>query len=482
MAGIATVLLTFASCKKDYLDTDPTNSLSEQSVFTNMSNAWSTINGIHRIMFNQWSSQDQSGQGTININLDVLGDDLVHTSSGNGWFNATYQWSMHRNVSSGSLYYIYRFYYRIIANANMIIENIDGIAGEESEKNAIKGQAYVYRAWGHHMLAQLFGERFEKGSANSGPAVPIMIANTTEGQPRASVQEVYSQANADIDEAIRLLSDATPRKAKSHLDVKVAHGIKARIALSSQEWAVAASEANLARQGMNLMSAEQYQEGFNDIGNPEWIWGSKQVVDQTTYFYSFFAYMSSNFSSTNIRSNPKAINSRLYDQISDSDVRKTLWDPTGESTPIPPNGTRYPYINKKFMVESSSSSVGDVVYMRAAEMMLIEAEAKARLNDGTAADVLYELVSTRDPNYVRSTNSGQALVDEILLQRRSELWGEGFRFLDLKRTNAKLDRTQSNHKADLCEVLEVEPGDKRWQFLIPKHEIDANKALEQNPL
>ncbi len=69
--------------------------------------------------------------------------------------------------------------------------------------------------------------------------------------------------------------------------------------------------------------------------------------------------------------------------------------------------------------------MGDPVYMRAGEMYLIEAEAKAKYNDATAQDVLFTLVSNCDPGYVKSTKTGQALVDEIILQRRMELWGKG---------------------------------------------------------
>jgi hypothetical protein len=108
--------------------------------------------------------------------------------------------------------------------------------------------------------------------------------------------------------------------------------------------------------------------------------------------------------------------------------------------------------------------------MRAAEMYLIEAEAKARLNDAAgASQVLFDLVKTRDASYVKSTSTGVALINEILLQRRIELWGEGHRFLDLKRTNAALNRN-------------VAPGDVRWEFLIPRREINANPAIVQNPL
>lgn len=122
-----------------------------------------------------------------------------------------------------------------------------------------------------------------------------------------------------------------------------------------------------------------------------------------------------------------------------------------------------------------------IIYV--AEMYLIEAEAKARLGQPNAANILFELEKARNPDYVLSSNSGQALVDEILLQRRIELWGEGFRFFDLKRTNSGLDRTGANHDFAIVNgVISVPATDKRWQWLIPRAEITANPLVEQNEL
>ena len=71
--------------------------------------------------------------------------------------------------------------------------------------------------------------------------------------------------------------------------------------------------------------------------------------------------------------------------------------------------------------------MGDVPYMRAAEMYLIEAEAKAKLGqDANAAKLLFDMVSKRDAAYKLSTSTGTKLLDEIYFHRRVELWGEGF--------------------------------------------------------
>lgn len=141
-------------------------------------------------------------------------------------------------------------------------------------------------------------------------------------------------------------------------------------------------------------------------------------------------------------------------------------------------------MNRKFLAPGATS-IGDVAHMRAGEMYLIEAEALARTGqNGLAQAALYKLAVNRDPKYVLSTNTGEALINEILIQRRAELWGEGFRFTDLKRLNSALDRTNSNHTNELAQTLSEVAGDPKWQWYIPQSEINANPAIGpggQNP-
>lgn len=485
---VGALLTTLSSCEKGFLETNPTDQVSTDVLFSTTKNAWTAVNGIHRLMYNQiFGAQAQGGQSGNMLYMDILGEDMVFNIASSTWLLSEGKWISHRNPNSGMLFYNYQFYYVIISNANMIIANIDNAEGSAADKAAIKAEALTYRGWAYYQMVQLFGERYVAGQANSGLAVPLVLTPANEKTPRSTVAQVYAQANKDIDDAIGLFAGYT-RTNKSHFNIDVAKGIKARIALTQQNWADAVKFAKEARTGYTLMNNTAYQAGFNDYSNTEWMWASRITSDQTNYFYSFFAYMSANYNSTVVRTSPKSINSSLYNWIPDTDVRKKLWDPTGTNTaefPIPtPTSSRYRYMSRKFKVADVSLSIGDVPYMRAAEMYLIEAEAEARRgNDVLAAQALLPLAVNRNPSYTLSTNTGAALITEIMNQRRVELWGEGFRFYDLKRTNSALDRTGANHNVSYANVLTIPAGDKQWQFLIPQDEINiGNGVVTQNPL
>lgn len=488
---ISTFLLLGAillgSCKKDYLETSSTVKVDAGNIFKTTANAMAAVEGIHRLLYIQYNSaQDQGGQSKNMIDMDMLGEDLVNTSAGNNWFISTYKWQAHRSETAGTAFFNFQFYYDIITNANNIITQIDAAVGPDADKKLIKGQALAYRGWSYFQMIQLYGKRYQKGTANDNLGLSIVLAPTTEGTARSTVAQVYDVITNDLDSAIINLTGAAKRPNASEININVAKGMRARVALTMQDWTKAAQLASEARAGFTLMSNAQYQSGFNDYTNPEWMWGSHQIQEQTTYFYGFFAYMSATFSSTNIRGNPKAINSLLYNTISSTDIRKTLWDPTGANTafPTPAGGARFPYMNRKFLTPGNNggSSIGDVPLMRAAEMYLIEAEAKARNNDNAGAQAaLFTLASKRDPSYVKSTNTGEALITEIMNQRRAELWGEGFRFYDLKRLDLPLNRNGANHIASVASVFDVPAGDPQWQFLIPRAELNTNSLAVQNP-
>lgn len=476
------VMLIMASCKKDFLEANPTTQVGASSVLETVDNAKAALNGIHRSMFIRYNNQGEFGFGTVMLNNECLGEDYVMSAQANGWFISFYRWIDHRNANSGNCEFPYRFFYRIISNANVLINGIDGVSGLPADKNNIKGQALAYRGWAYFNLVQLYGKRFDKNTTNTDLGVPLVLTNTTNPQARATVAEVYTQINKDLNDAEALLTST--RADKSNLNVNVVRGLQARVALTQQDWDRAATKAAAARSGFSLMSAAQQLEGYASYDNPEWMWGSRQIDDQTEFFTAYLAYISYNFNSTNIRGNPKLINSTLYNTMNANDVRRQLWRPAPTTTNVvtPPGGSRFPFMNQKFKAKDFANSVGDIPNMRVAEMFLIEAEARARNGqDELAKDVFTPFMQNRVTGYVRSTNSGSALIDEIMNSRRVELWGEGFRFLDLKRLNLPLNRNSANHNTALAVVMSMPAGANEWQYVIPQTELNANPLVVQNP-
>ena len=121
--------------------------------------------------------------------------------------------------------------------------------------------------------------------------------------------------------------------------------------------------------------------------------------------------------------------------------------------------------------------------MRLSEAYLLKAEAEARNNQASAAQAtLYSLVSERDSAYEKSSKTGDALLKEIHLQSRIELWGEGHEWFTNKRFNVGVDRTASanhSHKAKIA-------AGKDFTYQIPLSiEINSNSNIkdeDQNPL
>lgn len=499
LSTLAIVSLGLSSCKKEFLDTFPTTSVSAADALLSIQNATAALNGIHRVMYTQYDAQGQAGEGSINVFRDYMGEDLVYPlASGSTGQITWYQWQNHRNVNAGDMRFVFRFYYRLISNANVLIHGIDAVPGPDADKKMIKGQALAYRGWAHFQLVQLWGIRYDKTTVpNSQPGVPLVLENLPigVGLPRSTVEEVYAQVNKDLNDADVLLTGytRTGTAAKSNFNVNVVKGIKARVALAQQDWDAAATNASAARAGFPLMTNGEYLSGFNNILNQEWIWGNRQIDDHNTFFYSYFAYISCNFNSTVIRTQPKAMNQNLWTAIPTNDIRKSVFDGNigaANTTPVPPGGAKVRYQNKKFMAKSDALSVGDVPLMRAGEMLLIEAEARARQGgqEVAARAALNTLRANRfivgsTPVFVPSTSTGQALIDEIMFNRRIELWGEGHRFTDLKRTNQPMDRSGiPNHLPALTLVTTIPAGDKQWQFLFPQDELNTNPLVIQNPL
>lgn len=490
----ATAILLFAtSCNKNYLDVAPSNAITPDLVYGSISAVNSAQTSSYLSLFafaggNGSTNHDNFGQKAIDLANDLMGNDMIVHTSGYGWFNADYQYTEWQNATRATRSdKTWSFYYDIIKQCNLLLDNASDpakIAGSTAaDIERVKGEALAARAWCYFNLINNFQQTY-KGN-ESKPGVPVYTTISLENKGRGKVSDVYTQIIADLTLAETLLNGKA-RPAKTNIDVSVARGIRARVALVMEDWATAATYANKAKVGYTLMNAAAYvnRASFSSIGNSEWMWGSLIPASQATIYASFFSHIDASQAGYAGLGGQKKIPKGLYDQIPATDARKGVFAlPTSTSTQIPP------YTQIKHEVPVSGSWAADYLYMRVAEMYLIEAEALARQGqDAAARTVLESLLTARNPSYSAAAFSGTALVSEILLQRRIELWGEGFSLFDVKRTKNGLNRITGtgNHGAPSLNPVVYQLPDASPLFLmrIPQREIDNNPAMsaaDQNP-
>jgi starch-binding outer membrane protein, SusD/RagB family len=480
------LLLAMVSCKKDYLETNPSDDAPTALVFSTTEGAYVAVNGMYRLHYEAYGTgHDGFAQKANDLVSDLMGNDMVVNTQGYGWFNPDYRYtSQASTVKDGRSDITWSYYYFLISNANNILADIDNASGPQADKDNIKGQALAVRANSYFYLVNFFQHTY-KGNENKR-GVPLYTTPTSEGAGRGTVQQVYTQIIADLTQAETLLT-GKPRKHISHINVNTVQGIRARVALQMEDYPTAATYANKARQGYAPMSTAQYQQGFSSVTNPEWIWGMQVINDQSTILASFFSHIDVTvFGYAQAGNMQKKITKALYDQIPAGDVRKTVFRAPGTGAGVNPD-----YNQNKFRVQDPTSWAGDYLFMRASEMYLIEAEALARQGAGqeaAAKTVLETLVKARYPAYSAAALSGAALINEILLQRRIELWGEGVSLLDIKRLKTGLNRPSGagNHGTPNLNpnLFTLPDQDPKFLMKIPQRELDANKAMtiaDQNP-
>ncbi|WP_431242987.1 hypothetical protein ACQ9BO_25520 [Flavobacterium sp. P21] len=117
-------IAVFGSCSDDFLDKKPTEFVDYEGATATTENLMTLLNGIHRSLYISYEDQSQAGLGGLMQQTDIAGDDVVFPIT-NGWFLSVYNWSAMNNENSTELRFAYRTYYRIIRNANTIINATD---------------------------------------------------------------------------------------------------------------------------------------------------------------------------------------------------------------------------------------------------------------------------------------------------------------------------------------------------------------------
>ena len=98
--------------------------------------------------------------------------------------------------------------------------------------------------------------------------------------------------------------------------------------------------------------------------------------------------------------------------------------------------------NSKFRFRDIENQLGDIVLMRVAEIYLINAEAKAHLNDPDAINKLNDLKTARGAKTIHTNTFTTGSIGNYLARTPQRIMGEGFSLIDIIR-NQQTVRPQS---------------------------------------
>ncbi|WP_440069614.1 RagB/SusD family nutrient uptake outer membrane protein [Tenacibaculum discolor] len=493
--AIVTIGLSY-SCADELLDnsgvsgdSQPTQYLtSAQTEFgtnTNPDIPAAFANGIYAQMIQVGSggsdSQTDFGQKGQDIYADIVSGDMALTASAFRWYNRIAQLDVTQNFIRGENRIIWRYYYRIVRSANTVIQSLGGndFTPTIDENKFAMGQAKAMRAYAYFYLTQYYQKEYNASEL----ILPMPIEATSTNLPKSSAQEVYDLMEKDLTEAIDLL-DGFNRTAKNQVNKDIARTLYAYVlgARGTDFPKMATLTQNVIDAGnFAIKPASDVTDGFNDVTDPSWMWGIDIVPENGLGLVSWWGQVDAFSYSYGWAGDFKAIDEGLYNQIATDDARKgQFFGNSSSGRYLQPLFKFYWAPNVGIGSGPQTGINGDYVYMRIEEAYLLNAEANARSgNEGAARNSLKAVMQNRVPDvtYIDAL-SGQALLDEIYLQTRIELWGEGKSYLAMKRFKATVNRG-SNHIFLANESMDY--NEERMTFEIPQDEIQNNPFLnDQN--
>ena len=422
----------------------------------------------------------------------------------------------------------WREYYRVRANANHILELIDP-ADEDPTMRRYRAIALGFRGYAYLQLTYLYQHSYYTGADDTpwghgaqydfsqALCVPVITEHTEGDQPRSTVAKVYEQLLTDLTTAFDLFEELgmTHTSTPTDMDGCVVAMHLARANMVIHQWDDALRYAQVIIDNFQILQGEsQILQGFSDITLPDVVFGADITADNSTVYQSWFSQMDAygeGYAGIGVW---RAAFKPLVDRIADNDIRLQWFccdRTTGTDVPDGNGGTirmtmlrdtetpaQVEYQSVKFIGAGRESilsgnggagwELGDYIYLRSEEAYLMKAEILAHQNSGEAVSVLNSFMQTRQPDYNYTFTDKASLIEEINFQKRVEFWGEGIEYLDNRRLNILVDRTDDTWGADnnnhfSAGKLRAEQEDRVFLYQLPVSEIENNSMIspsEQN--
>lgn len=451
-------LMVTSACTDVMLE--PHASLSDDAYFQNIRDFRAAVVGVHDIL----SAASWYGR-SIHLMSDIMGEDLKQSASANRYQEFA---DFEGQVVTGHDYEtsLWQSGYNGINRANMLIaaaEKFDPPGGVVSEFNQILGETYALRGLALFDMVKMYAQHYTFSPGASHPGVPIVLQSDVFSlPPRNTVAEVYAQVISDLTKGIGLMTQT--RAGPYMMTKEAAQALLSRIYLYMEDWsnAVAMADAVINSGKYSLVGGPALVSIFATGGTSEAIFEIQNSIDDNRGSDS----LGGMYRATGYGDYLPARD--LLDLINPADIRWGWFKEDPLLAGI--------YASHRVDKWPTPQNTDNVPVIRLAEVYLNRAEAKARMGQDAAAQGDLNLIRQRSlPSAPDVTVTGQALLDEIAIERRIELGYEGHRIHDLMRNKQAVNRVDVTgdvaHMAYPCSLC-ILP--------IPQWEVDVNPNISQN--
>lgn len=465
-------VLGLFACKKDFLDNQAELSIPESRVFETPARILAQVNGLY--------SSAKIGSlfgGRYQIYNDIRSGEFRNRTS-----NVVTGFGVYQFTNDPSDTYIEGFWingYLTINRVNKFLADFElaknqGIVSDQLKSQYIAEAKFV-RAYCYYALVQMFAKPYTQ-DAGASRGLPLRLKAQTDSADNnlksSTVAQVYAQILKDLNEAEVALpasySTSVLNTTRAHKNTVAA--FKSRVYLAMGKFPDVITEANKivsatapfrAATGVNhTLNADVtkvYGNGAAELENvfsaPMSATNAPGTQNQLGYYYNagnieYFL----NQGATGIYNNPA---------WPASDLRKSKFV------------LQYSAAWHILVKYSSVSPFTDwVPLIRYSEVLLNLAEAEAEAGSLTRAEALVKAVRQRsDPSYTMPAFTTKTIaVQNILLERRIELLGEGFNAPDIQRRLQPFVSVGAG--------ASIPYTDSRYVFPIPTSEKLTNKIVE----
>lgn len=418
--------LSFSSISCSWLELEPGTAISPDIL--GQGEIEQLLTGTYR------SLQNNPGRDTW-VLFDMRGENLINTylSGSNDFVNNEIP------SNNGTLLTMWRGYYKAIYNANVTLSTLAKL--EQTEENLyIEAQARFLRAYAYYCLATRWD------------GVPIIKENTLEQVKRDKQQAVFEFIKEELNACItggNLKTFAETSNAPYYVSLEAAQALMARLALTMGDKTTATRLAEALIENPSFQLSEIYDNIFNTTSNSEVIFSFRNSTSESAQnLYALFTTYDSPMKGSWFLC-PSPESEKMFDDP--ADTRKATCITHLQST-----STDYIIMNK-------FRDYTPLIVSRIAEMYLISAEAQGM----AGLDRLNELRQYRGLQPLTNITSDSEYEKAVALERRKELYCEGFLFFDLIRTNKVAE-----------EVSSME-GKNNYYLPLPESEVQYNPNLNE---